>query len=142
MNLKKCLADSITFKLENVDFENLIVESISPDKGDYCLPCFSLAKLMKKSPVEIANIISASIEKTDLIERVEILNGYINFFLNKTYVSKMILENFNLADLKLNDGKNEIVLIDYGSPNLAKFLHIGHLKSSIIGESLARLFEE
>lgn len=142
MNLKKCLADSITFKLENVDFENLIVESISPDKGDYCLPCFSLAKLMKKSPVEIANIISASIEKTDLIERVEILNGYINFFLNKTYVSKMILENFNLADLKLNDGKNEIVLIDYGSPNLAKFLHIGHLKSSIIGESLARLFEQ
>ena len=82
MNLKKCLADSITFKLENVDFENLIVESISPDKGDYCLPCFSLAKLMKKSPVEIANIISASIKKTDLIERVEILNGYINFFLN------------------------------------------------------------
>ena len=142
MNFKRCLADSIDLELENVDFENLIVESISPDKGDYCLPCFSLAKLMKKNPLEIANIILASIKQTDLIERVEILNGYINFFLNKSYVAKNVLENFNIADLKLADGKGEIVLIDYGSPNLAKSLHIGHLKTTIIGESLARLFEQ
>lgn len=142
MNFKRCLADSIDLELENVDFENLIVESISPDKGDYCLPCFSLAKLMKKNPLEIANIILASIKQTDLIERVEILNGYINFFLNKAYVAKNVLENFNIADLKLADGKGEIVLIDYGSPNLAKSLHIGHLKTTIIGESLARLFEQ
>ena len=66
----------------------------------------------------------------------------MNFFLNKEYVSKNILTRFDISELTLNDGDSRLVLIDYCSPNVAKALHIGHLKTTIIGESLARLFTQ
>ena len=70
------------------------------------------------------------------------MNGYLNFFLNKEILSEEIIEKFKPENLNLNDGNNKIVTIDYGSPNLAKYLHIGHLKTTIIGECLARLFTQ
>lgn len=142
MNIKKIIADSITDKFDGVNYEDLIIESISEDKGDYCLPCFSLSKLLRKNPNQIAQELAASVKCDTFIEKVEIVNGYLNFFLNKEILSEEIIEKFIPENLNLNDGNNKIVTIDYGSPNLAKYLHIGHLKTTIIGECLARLFTQ
>lgn len=142
MNIKKLLAESICY-YDDLDFENLIIESISADKGDYSLPCFSFAKVLHKSPMEIANEIVATIKSNNIIDHVEVAGGYVNFFLNKSKISSTVLEEFTTEnDFKSSFGKGKIICVDYGSPNLAKYLHIGHLKSLIVGESLCRLCEQ
>ncbi len=141
MNIKKIIADCIHYK--NIDFENMIIESISQDKGDYSIPCFPLAKQEKKSPMIIAEEIKNSIIPNDYIKKVEIVGGYLNFFLNIEKISSEVLKEYSQkSSFSSQEGKNKIVCIDYASPNLAKYLHIGHLKTTIIGESLARLFEQ
>lgn len=141
MNIKKEISQNINFKIENVDFEDCIIESVSVEKGDYSLPCFSFAKITKQNPNLIATQIANSVKTGELIEKVEVVAGYVNFFLNKNYVSGQVLVNFNVENFKSDEGKGKVVCVDYGSPNLAKYLHIGHLKTLIIGESLCRLFE-
>jgi len=143
MNIKKILSDSITYKIENVDYENYITEIQEENLGDFCLPCFSFAKILRKSPMVIAQEIKDSISMGTLIEKVEIVNGYINFFLNKMEIIKGVLnstkENNFFSD-KDYDGKT--MCIDYSSVNLAKYMHIGHLSTTIIGESLSRIYEK
>ncbi|MBE7076435.1 MAG: arginine--tRNA ligase [Clostridiales bacterium] len=141
MNIKKLIASKIKANFENVNLEDLIIESVSADKGDFSLPCFTLAKELKQNPVKIAETIAESIEIGDLIEKCEVMGGYLNFFLKKEELSKEILEKFSVSNFKSNEGEGKTICIDYGSPNLAKYLHIGHLKTLIIGESFARLFE-
>ena len=143
MNLKSEIIKSINFSFEGleINLQDMIIESISADKGDYCLPCFSFAKLLKENPMNIANKIKESVELGGIIEKCEVVAGYVNFFLNKDYVAKAILENFSAENFKSNEGNGKIVCIDYCSQNLAKYLHIGHLKTLIIGESLARIYE-
>ncbi|MBR1987990.1 MAG: arginine--tRNA ligase [Clostridia bacterium] len=141
MNIKKILSDCITYKIDGADYENLIIESISADKGDYSLPCFSFAKVLHTSPMEIANKISESVSG-DIVDKCEVVGGYVNFFLNKAKFASMLLENFGSKDLKISFGEGKTAIVDYCSPNLAKFLHIGHLKSLIEGESLCRILEQ
>ena len=140
MNIKKLISDLITVKIENINYEDLIVESISSDKGDYCLPCFPFSKILKKNPNQIALDLASTVKKSNYIEKIEVVQGYLNFFLNIQVLSKEILAE--IIDSKIQtEGQGKVVCIDYGSPNLAKYLHIGHLKTLIIGESLCRLFE-
>ncbi len=139
MDIKKLIANNIKFNA-GVNLEELIIESISADKGDYCLPCFALAKTLKQNPMAIANEVANSVVVGKEIQRVEVVAGYVNFFLNKEKISAEILKEFK-GKFATSEGANKTVLIDYGSPNLAKYLHIGHLKTIIIGESLARLYD-
>lgn len=142
MNIKELIAKSIVLD-ENVEIKNLIVESATVDKGDYCLPCFSLAKVMHKNPMEIANNIVANLKPNAIVDHVEVVAGYINFFLKKDEIAKQVLSEYQSKDdFKSICGKGKVVCVDFGSPNLAKYLHIGHLKSLIVGESLCRLFEQ
>lgn len=142
MNIKKLIAENIDLNLD-VDLEKLIIESISADKGDYCLPCFALAKTMHMAPMLIANEIATKIKPNKFIDHVEVVAGYVNFFLNKTEIVRKVLNEFNgEASFNLSMGNGKTVCIDFGSPNLAKYLHIGHLKTLVIGESLCRLFEQ
>jgi len=144
MNIKEQIANSISYNFNqlNVDIENLIIESISADKGDYSLPCFSFAKILKENPMNIANKIAETVNIGGIVEKCEVVAGYVNFFLNKAFVAKEILSSFNESTFKFEEGNGQTVCIDYGSPNLAKYLHIGHLKTLIVGESLCRLFEQ
>ena len=141
MNIKKLIAESISNKIENVNYEDLIIESISADKGDYSLPCFSFAKELRQNPNIIANNICESVNCGEIVEKCEVVGGYVNFFLNKEKVSKLIIDNFSCENFKTSEGKSKTVCIDYCSVNLAKYMHIGHIKNSFLGESLARLFE-
>lgn len=142
MDIKKILAQCVDIDAD-VNIENLIIESISADKGDYSLPCFVLAKTLHKSPVDIANQIAQNLKHNNIVEKVEVVAGYVNFFLNKAQIAAEVLTTFKTGeDFKSNIGKGKVVCFDFGSPNLAKYLHIGHLKSLIVGESLCRLFEQ
>lgn len=146
VNIKKIIADAIDYQGE-IDLENLIIESVSRDKGDYCLPCFTFSKVLHISPIQVAENFQKNLKQSKYIEKTEVVGGYLNFFLNVREMSKLILEDLthSFENSKngaiLNEGKGKIVCVDYGSPNLAKYLHIGHLKTLIIGESLCRLFE-
>ncbi len=140
MNLKQYIYPLLD-KLEYDNLNTLLIDSADASKGDFCLPCFSLAKTLHKSPMVIADEISSKLDLTSsLVEKVESVAGYVNFFLNKSKISKHVLNNFKPAEVK-KPSNNKVVCIDYCSVNLAKYMHIGHLKNSFLGESLARLFE-
>ena len=129
--------------------ENEIKEYIETPKnlemGDYSFPCFRMAKELKKSPVEIANQIKDNIKiDNNIIEKLEVLNGFLNIYLNKETLVKAVLQEFdkqreNYGKSKIGEGKN--IVIDYSSPNIAKPFHIGHLRSTVIGASLYNIYK-
>lgn len=113
-----------------------------PEMGDFAFPCFTLAKVMKKSPNVIAGEIAEKINKEGF-ERVESLGPYLNFFLDKATftkntIEKVLIEKDNYGKSEVGKGKN--VCIDYSSPNIAKPFHVGHLFSTAIGNALYRMF--
>ncbi|MFQ6724454.1 MAG: arginine--tRNA ligase [Clostridia bacterium] len=139
MNLKQQVYDVLNQLNDYGDLNSLVIDSIDASKGDYCLPCFALAKTLHKSPMVIADEIANNLNLDNTnIEKVESVAGYVNFFLNKSKVSENVLNNF---EVPTHNSNQKIVCIDYCSVNLAKYMHIGHLKNSFLGESLARLFE-
>lgn len=113
--------------------------------GDYAFPCFKLAKELRQSPVKIAANIKENIEiNQDIISKIEDVNGYLNFFVSKEEIVKTTINKFKLQ--KENYGKSEIgkgktVIVEYSSPNIAKPFHIGHLKTTIIGNSLYKIYQ-
>lgn len=143
MDIKEIIASSLP-KMENIDFKSLITENADKTMGDYSIACFSLAKLLRKSPMQIAQDIKDNFNSNILISKIETINGYVNFFLNKDiYVKNILNEIANDDYFKTNkENANKTICFDYSSVNLAKYMHIGHLSTTIIGESLARLYEE
>ena len=97
------------------------------------------AKIYKKNPTEIANKVKEELDKVDYIKEVSILGpGFINITLEKDYIVKHVNEMIN-NDLGIKKEVNKTIVIDYGGPNIAKPLHIGHLRAAIIGESIKRI---
>ena len=139
MNLKQEVFNVLEQLKDYGELNNLVIDSIDASKGDFCLPCFSLAKTLRKSPMMIADEIAGSLNLDNTnIEKVESVAGYVNFFLNKAKISENVLNSFVVPTHNSNE---KTVCIDYCSVNLAKYMHIGHLKNTFLGESLARLFE-
>ncbi len=145
MDIKKLLSKQI--KIEGVDSQTVsALLGISPqeDMGDFCLPCFSLAKQLRQSPNEIAKNIANSLQDNEYFKEVQVLNGYVNFFLNQDiFVSKILKEvHSNLDEYgKKDTGKNQLACIEFSSINIAKNPHIGHLCGTVFGESFSRLHQ-
>ncbi len=143
MDIKELLASNIKLDGVNIDFKPLITETVDKKMGDYSIACFSLAKTLRKSPMQIAIDIKDNFKNDKVVDKIEVVNGYVNFFLNKDYYIKTILEEINNNECfsKNEELKSKTICLDYSSVNLAKYMHIGHLSTTIIGESLARMYE-
>lgn len=121
-----------------------VVQSTQDKFGDYqCNTPMRLAKYLKKNPREIAETIAKEVNPIPLIEKIDIAGpGFINIFISPQYITNAVQEMMKDDRFHLSppDPKQKII-VEFSSPNIAKELHVGHLRSSIIGECLARIFE-
>jgi arginyl-tRNA synthetase len=143
MDYKALVAQRIK---EHVDLELDLIERLielppRPEMGDFAFPCFQLSKALRKAPVMIAQELQGKINKEGF-EKVENLGPYLNFFMDKAVfvkntVEQVLSEGEKYGSSTIGEGKN--VVVEYSSPNIAKNFHVGHLTTTVIGNSLYRL---
>ena len=115
----------------------------NPGMGDYALPCFKFAKVLRKSPVLIAQSLASGYPVDGVIEKAEAVNGYVNFTVNKAALARETIDDVLAKGEKYGssqEGAGRTVCIDYSSVNIAKPFHIGHLSTTAIGSALYKIF--
>ncbi len=152
LQIKALIADGILTGVKSIapqsemsveDVLGLLEYPPDPAMGDIALPCFKLAKTLRRSPVQIAATL-APLVSGEAIEKAEAVNGYLNIYLSGEYLANKVVpeilekkERYGAPDI----GQGKTVVLDYCSPNLAKPFHIGHLGTTVIGHSLKMLHE-
>ena len=147
MSDKQQVAAALAQALPEMDVKEIEAKIERPkdsSNGDYAFPTFFLAKTLHKAPQMIASELVEKVDQ-DGFEKVVVAGPYINFFLDKAQVGAKILQTI-LADPEhygeIDLGHEANVTIDYSSPNIAKPMGMGHLRSTMIGEAVARILEK
>ena len=144
MDYRQLIIDSI--KMDGVNKEDLLALVTTPKDsamGDLCIPCFKLAKEMKKPPMAIAEEIAGSVDKGEMIQQVSAVAGFVNFKFDNVKFAKQVLDEVlsKGADYgKSNEGIGKTICIDYSSVNIAKPFHMGHLLNTALGGAIYRIY--
>ena len=146
-DFKIAIANCLKEKIEDLTLEEIVaLIEVPPNKemGDFAFPCFKLAKVFRKAPNMIAADLAENIEANGAISKVMPLGGYVNFFVNKSQLAKTVIndvltkkEKYGHTDL----GQDKAVVIDFSSPNIAKPFHIGHIRTTVIGNALYKIYD-
>ena len=146
INFKAEIAKEISkiLEIEAQEIQKSIETPKDQTQGDYAYACFRLAKELKKAPQIIAEEIKQKIEiNPEIIEKIEVVGAYINFFINKQTLAKEVIEEVsnkeNYGASEIGKGKN--IVLDYSAPNIAKPFHIGHLRTTLIGNALYKIYK-
>ena len=146
MNFKEHIIDKITelTGLERGAVSKAVETPPDEKLGDLAFPCFPLAKVLRKAPPLIAQELASKLSSDELIDRVDAVGGYLNFFYNRAaFISDTVTalraagDGWGRSDM----GSGKTVLVEYSSPNIAKPFHIGHLFSTAVGNSLAKIYK-
>ncbi len=146
LNFKEQVVKTIKAHIEELDEEGiraLVEVPPSYDMGDFAFPVFSLAKIFRKSPPKIAEELVQKFGENKYFEKIEAKGAYVNFFVNKEKLAEVTLEEIRkkrelYGSSKMGEGKN--VIVEFSSPNIAKPFHIGHIRTTVIGNSLYKIF--
>ncbi len=146
MDIKIEIAKILQEKNIGMDFEDILKTIETPpnkEMGDFAFPCFRLAKTLRKAPNMIAQDLASKVE-ADFLTKVVNLGPYINFYVNYEMMAKNTIESIleqgdSFGSKDLGNGKN--VIIEYSSTNIAKPFHIGHIRSTVQGDALKRIFK-
>lgn len=147
MDTKTLIANDIAKVVPELDQEtiyNLLETPKNSDMGDVAFPAFSLAKVLRKAPQMIASELAEKIDAAQY-EKVMAVGPYINFFLDKSSISKEVLEavikeKANYGQQHIGDGQN--VTLDMSSPNIAKPFSVGHLRSTVIADAIGHIYSK
>ncbi|EME8139310.1 arginine--tRNA ligase [Enterococcus faecium] len=140
----KAVYDVVKEDLTLEQVEQLLENPKSAEHGDVAFPAFSLAKVYRKAPQQIAADLAEKIDSANF-EKIEVVGPYLNFFMNKELISKKVLQTVVKEKEHYGDsniGNQGTVPIDMSSPNIAKPISMGHLRSTVIGNSIGFIMEK
>ena len=126
--------------VQESDWDNLLASSTDSAFADVAMPCHSLSKVLRKAPNIIADKILETLgSTTEGICQVSSINGFVNFSAEPDWLSDLLQEALIDDRLRVLTEKPRVIVIDYSSPNVAKHMHVGHLRSTVIGDALNRM---
>ncbi len=134
-------------ELEKTQIETGLEIPKDKKMGDFAFPCFRLAKTMRKAPNMIAQELKNKLEGETIFEKVEVVGPYLNMTIDKKWLAGFVLSQFDEAEKEgkaygsSDEGNGKTVVLDYSSINVAKPFHIGHLRTTVIGNSLTRIHQ-
>ncbi len=147
INIKEQLAAALAGAIEGLTAEEIkdMLEIPADSKmGDYAFPCFKLAKVLRKAPPMIAQGVAEKLQGNELFAKVESVNAYVNMFISRKFFMHELVSGvaadkgrYGSSDI----GQNRKVIVEFSSPNIAKPFHIGHIRSTVIGNSIYKIYD-
>lgn len=147
INYKVEIAKLLSAKIDIMAYDEilgLVEHPKNTEMGDYAFPCFKLAKAFRKAPNAIADELATSVNDEKLFKSVTSVAGFLNFTVNAEYFAKNVIEDvlakkekYGASDI----GQGKKTIVEYSSVNIAKPFHMGHIRSTMIGESLHRIYK-